>query len=257
MILHPIKTPLIMPGHDIVKILMSALTGEKLDIEDGDVLVIAESVVATAQGRMQRLDQISPSSAARRMAEIYKMDPAVVEVVIQEADEIYGGMEKILLTVKDGWFTANAGVDVSNAPEGHVVLQPAHPFREAERIRRGIQKRTGKRIGTIIADSRTIPLKKGVIGVALATAGMEAVEDLRGKKDIFGRELRVTFRAIADDLASAAQLLMGEADEQVPIVLIKGAPIKLTEKSLQKMDLSPEECIYMSILGTDDISPVV
>ncbi len=121
-----------------------------------------------------------------------------------------------------------------------------HPFREAERIRDDVQKRTGKRIGTIIADSRTIPLKKGVIGVALATAGMEAVEDLRGKKDIFGRRLQMTFRAIADDLASAAQLLMGEADEQVPMVLIRGAPIKLTEKPSQKMDLSPEECIYMS-----------
>lgn len=253
MILYPIKTPLIKPGHDLVEILMDVLAREKLDIEDGDALVIAESVVATAQGRLRRLNQIAPSDTARRMAGIYKMDPAIVEIILQEADVIYGGVEKILLTLKDGWLTANAGVDVSNAPEGHVVLQPAHPFREAELIREGIQKRTGKRVGIIIADSRTIPLKKGVVGVALATAGMEAVEDVRGREDIYGRELQVTFRAIADDMASAAQLIMGEADEQTPMVLIRGAPIKLSEKSSQKMNLSPEECVYMNVFGRSQI----
>lgn len=250
MILHPLKTPLIKPGDDLIEILMDTLEKEKLSLEDGDIVVIAESAVATAQGRLRKLDEVNPSDTARKMADKYEMESRIVEVILQEADEIFGGMKKILLTMKNGWFTANAGVDVSNAPPGCVVLQPERPEETAEQIRNGIEKRTGKKTGVIIADSRTIPLKKGVIGVALATAGIEPVEDVRGRKDLFGRKLQVTFRAIADDLASAAQLFMGETDEQTPMVLIRGAPVKLTKESTEKMNLSPEECLYMNVFAS-------
>jgi coenzyme F420-0:L-glutamate ligase len=144
-------------------------------------------------------------------------------------------------------FVANAGVDSSNAPNGYVVLLPKEPQKTADRIKKAVEKETGKKIGIIIGDSRVIPLKRGVIGVALATAGIEPVEDCRGKTDLFGRKLQVTFRAIADDMVSASQILMGEADEQIPMVLIRGAPIKFTEELQQDMQLSPEECIYMKV----------
>lgn len=250
MILYPLKTPLIKPGDDLIEILMGTLEKERLNLEDGDVIVIAESAVATAQGRLRKLDDVVPSDKARKMADRYEMEPRIVEIILQEADEIFGGMKKILLTMKNGWFTANAGVDISNAPPGYVVLRPERPEETAEQIRNGIEKRSGKKIGVIIADSRTIPLKKGVIGVALATAGIESVEDVRGRKDLFGRKLQVTFRAIADDMASAAQLLMGEADEQTPAVLIRGAPVKLTKESAEKMNMSPEECLYMNVFAS-------
>jgi len=250
MILHPLKTPLIKPGDDLVEMLMETLRKEKLKLREGDIIVIAESAVATAQGRLRKLDEVSPSDKAREIANEYEMESCIVEIILQEADEIFGGTKKILLTKKNGWFTANAGVDTSNAPPGHVVLQPERPEETAEQIRNGIEKRSGKKTGVIIADSRTIPLKKGVIGVALATAGIEPVEDVRGRKDLFGRKLQVTFRAIADDLASAAQLLMGETDEQTPMVLIRGAPVKLTKESTEKMNLSPEECLYMNAFAS-------
>jgi len=250
MILHSLKTPLIRPGDDLIEILMNTLKKEKLNLEDGDIVVIAESAVATAQGRLHKLDEVTPSDKARKMADKYEMEAHIVEVILQEADEIFGGVKKILLTTKNGWFVANAGVDTSNAPPGYVVLQPERPEETAEQIRNGIEKRSGKKTGVIIADSRTIPLKKGVIGVALATAGIEPVEDVRGRKDLFGRKLQVTFRAIADDLASAAQLLIGEADERTPMVLIRGAPVELTEEPAEKMNLSPEECLYMNVFAS-------
>ena len=245
--LYSLETPIIRPGDDIAKVMMNVLEREKLHLEDGDVIVIAESVVATSQGRLEKLDQVNPSDEAMRMAKKYDLDPRIVEVVLQEANEVYGGLRKVLLTQKDGLFVANAGVDSSNAPDGYVVLLPKEPHKTADRIRKNIEKKAGKKIGIIIGDSRVIPLKRGVIGVALATAGIEPVEDSRGREDLFGRKLQVTFRAIADDMVSAAQILMGEADEQSPMVLIRGAPIKFTKEPQQEMCLSPEECIYMNV----------
>lgn len=247
MTLYPIHTPIIRPGEDIAKVMMNALDRGKLRLEDRDIIVIAESVVATSQGRLEKLDQVNPSEDAMRMAKKYDLDPKIVEVVLRESNEVYGGVGDVLLTQKDGLFVANAGVDSSNAPNDYVVLLPKEPQKTADSIKKAVEKKTGKKIGVIIGDSRVIPLKRGVIGVALATAGIEPVEDYRGKVDLFGRKLKMTFRAIADDVVSAAQILMGEANEQIPMVLIRGVPIKFTEKPQQEMQLSPEECIYMKV----------
>ena len=247
MTLYSLHTPIIRPGDNIAKVMMNALEREKLHLEDGDIIVIGESVVATSQGRLEKLDQVNPSEDAIRLAKKYDLDPKIAEVVLRESDDVYGGVGDVLLTQKDGLFVANAGVDSSNAPNGYVILLPKEPQKTADRIRNDVEKKTGKKIGIIIGDSRVIPLKKGVIGVALATAGIEPVEDCRGKTDLFGRKLQVTFRAIADDMVSASQILMGEADEQIPMVLIRGSPIKFTEDLQQDMQLSPEECMYMKV----------
>ncbi|MFX1450430.1 MAG: coenzyme F420-0:L-glutamate ligase, partial [Promethearchaeota archaeon] len=116
-------------------------------------------------------------------------------------------------------------------------------------IRKKIQEKTGKRIGIVLSDSRTQPLKRGVVGAALAVSGIEPVSDERGKPDLYGRLLKFTFRAIADDLATAAQLLMGESNEQIPIVLIRGAPVQLTEMPKYDFFMPAEECLYMNIFS--------
>ncbi len=247
MILYSLYTPIILPGDNIAKVMMNALEGENLHLEDGDIIVIAESAVATSQGRLEKLDQVNPSEGAMRLAKKYDLDPKIAEVVLRESNEVCGGVKGVLLTQKDGLFVANAGVDSSNAPNDYVVLLPKEPQKTADRMRKDVENITGKKIGIIIGDSRVIPLKRGVIGVALATAGIEPVEDCRGRVDLFGRKLQVTFRAIADDMVSAAQILMGEADEQSPMVLIRGAPVKFTEEPQQEMQLSPEECMYMNV----------
>ena len=220
---------------------------QKLKLEDGDVLVIAETPLAISQGRFVDLNDTNPSQKALELAELYEMDPRMVQVVINEADKIYGGVKHVLLCEKYGCLTANAGVDQSNAPLECVVLLP--DIRSIHEIRKKIQEKTGKRIGIVLSDSRTQPLKRGVVGAALAVSGIEPVSDERGKPDLYGRALKFTFRAIADDLATAAQLFMGESNEQIPIVLIRGASVQLTEKPKYDFFMPAEECLYMNIFS--------
>ncbi|MEX2702144.1 MAG: coenzyme F420-0:L-glutamate ligase [Candidatus Baldrarchaeota archaeon] len=249
MTLIPIKTRVITPGDDIVEVILESLEkmGEK--IKNNDILVLAETAVATAEGRIIKLSKIQPSSKAFELAKKYDVTPELAELILREADEILGGIPHVILTLKRGVLIANAGIDKSNAPPGCVVLLPKDPMKTAEEVRRRIFDKTGKRIGVIVADSRTQPLRLGTIGIALGVAGFVPVSDERGKLDIFGKPLMITRRAIADNLASAAEILMGEAGEMVPAVLIRGAPITFTDYTinLESMLISPEECLYMSI----------
>ncbi|MEM3526369.1 MAG: coenzyme F420-0:L-glutamate ligase, partial [Candidatus Jordarchaeaceae archaeon] len=173
-----------------------------------------------------------------------------VELVIRESEKIYGGVYRAMLTLKDNILQANAGIDKSNVPSGYAVLLPENPTRSAHTIRNQIYEKTGRKIGVIIADSRTQPLRLGTTGFALAVAGFKPVIDERGKKDIYGNVLRITRRAIADNLACAAEILMGEGSEQIPVVIIKGAPVEMTEEYIDEsqMIISREECMYFGAL---------
>ncbi|MHA1276442.1 MAG: coenzyme F420-0:L-glutamate ligase [Candidatus Helarchaeota archaeon] len=242
----PLKTPIIQQGDSIIDILYEIINQLGISIEDGDVLVIAESPISLAEGNIVNLEDVSPSEKAKALAEEYTMDPRVVEVVIQEAEEILGGVPSVLLTIKNNTLIANAGVDFSNAPLGYVVLLPKNLQKTVNHIKKVLENKFKKKIAVIIVDSRVQPLRRGTIGVALAVAGMEPVEDFRGRKDLFGHELQITFRALADDLASAAQLLLGEAAEQIPAVLIKGLDITLTEKPRFALEIPKDECLYMN-----------
>ena len=249
--LIPLKTPLIQKGDSIGEILYNTINELGVSVEDGDVMVVAESPTAIAEGNFVNLEDITPSEEAEKLAKRYQMDPRFVEVVIQESDEILGGVPGVLLTRKSSTLIANAGVDFSNAPSGHAVLYPEHPKKSAQAIREFLERKYHKKIAVIIGDSRVAPLRRGNIGVAIAVSGMDPIEDCRGRKDLYGRELQITFRALADNLVSAAQLLLGEADEQTPAVLIKGAPIHLTEKSPLKMEIPRDECLYMNTFSKD------
>jgi coenzyme F420-0:L-glutamate ligase len=247
--LIPIKTPLIKRGDSIAEVIYKSIIELDVSIEDGDVIVIAETPVAIAEGAFFNLKEIKPSETAKTLAIKYQMDPQFVEIIIQEADEVLGGVRGVLLTRKNATLIANAGVDLSNVPSGHAVVFPREPQKSVEGIREYLQSKLKKKIAVILGDSRVAPLRRGTIGVALAVTGMEPIEDCRGKKDLYGRELQITFRALADDLVSAAQLLLGEADEQTPAVLIKGAPIILTENPSNEMAISKNDCLYMNSLS--------
>lgn len=244
-----ITTPIIQPGNDLATILLSSITQQGYSLQHHDILVIAETVVATAQNRIRNLEQVNVSPDAQKLAEQYNLEAALAQLILEEADEILGGIPHVLLTIKDNTLMANAGIDRSNAPLGHVVLLPLDSTTEAWRIKQEIESKTGHEIGVIIADSRTQPLRLGTVGLAVAVAGFEPIKDFRGQSDLFGRPLRITRSAIADNLASAAQLLLGEADEQVPSVLIRGAPVIFTKKHIPPQDLTiaRQECLYMAI----------
>jgi coenzyme F420-0:L-glutamate ligase len=246
-----LKTPIIKQGDSISEILYQTIKKLKLSLDNGDVIVVAETPIAMAEGNLVDLEEIIPSEKAEELASEYHMDPRVVEVVIQEADEILGGVEGVLLTIKYNTLIANAGADLSNATIGHMVLYPKDPLKSAQEIRKYLEEKFHKKIAVIIADSRVQPLRRGTIGVALAVTGMEPIEDFRGRQDLFGRELKIKFRAVADDLVSAAELLMGEAAEQIPAVLIKGAPIQLTENPSFDLAIARSECLFMNCFSKD------
>jgi coenzyme F420-0:L-glutamate ligase len=246
-----LQTPIIKPGDNLAEHISTSLSQQELALESKDILVIAETVVATAQNRIKKLSKVRVSTRAQVLSEQYELEPPLAQLILDEADEILGGVPHVLLTIKDNVLMANAGIDRSNAPPGHVVLLPSNPTQTAWQIKTELEEKTGNEIGIIIADSRTQPLRLGTVGLAVAIAGIEPIKDFRGYPDLFGRPLRITKSSVADNLASAAQILLGEADEQVPIVVVRQAPVKFTKRIIQpkKMTISRHECMYMAIFG--------
>lgn len=241
-----IKTDLIKIGDDLVEALKKGMQRAGLTLEDGDILIVSESALATSEGRVTNLEEVFPGKLALDLAARYSKDPREMELILKESDEIVGGIPGVVLTLKEGFLYPNAGIDHSNAPPGYVVLFPADPHRSASEIHRRIS--SGKRIGVIIGDSRTHPLRLGCVGVALACDGLEPVEDARGQKDLFGRELQITRKAVADNLVSAAQVVMGEGDEGIPAAIIRGAPVKIGDVSCEIPKIPPQECMYIGAL---------
>jgi coenzyme F420-0:L-glutamate ligase / coenzyme F420-1:gamma-L-glutamate ligase len=239
-----IKTPIIREGDDIVHILETALEESGIVPVDGDIFVLAESAVGTAEKRVVKLANVTPGGRAKELGEKYGIDPREMELVLQECDEIFGGVPGAALTITKGVLAPNAGIDASNAPEGHVVLLPEDPKKSSENIRNRLEQRYSCRFGVIIGDSRTQPLRLGCTGIALGVSGFVPVEDARGTNDIYGRPLRITYKAIADNLVSAAELLMGEAGERVPCVLVRGAPVSMVNESPDMPTISMEGCMY-------------
>jgi coenzyme F420-0:L-glutamate ligase len=220
--------------------------------KDGDILVLAETAVATAEGNVVMLETITPTSHAKELAQQYHMDPQVAEVVLTESDSIVGGIPGFLLCMKEGTLLPNAGVDASNAPPGSVVPLPADPNASAMRIQNEIARRCHAKIGVIIADSRTHAMRLGCSGVAIGCAGIPSVIDDRGRCDLFGRRLEVTKRAVADNIASAAELVMGEADECTPAVIIRGLGMPIgNQRGVDS--IAAEECLFMGVLQKNQI----
>jgi coenzyme F420-0:L-glutamate ligase/coenzyme F420-1:gamma-L-glutamate ligase len=243
-----IRTGIIREGDDITAaIICGVAESEAGSFRSGDILVIAESALATAEGRVERLAGVVPSRESEKTAERYGMDPRLVEVVIRESDSVVGGIPGFLLCMKRGTLLPNAGVDASNAPPGCVVLLPADPDRSARQIRKALEERTGARVGVIIADSRTHAMRAGVSGVAIGCSGIPAVIDVRGRSDLFGRTLEVTKQALADNIASAAEIVMGEADESTPAAVIRGLEIPIRDfEGVEAIDA--DECLFMGVL---------
>jgi len=216
---------------------------------DGDILVLAETAVATSEGSVIRLADITPTPRARHLAEKYGMDAATTEVVLRESDSIVGGIPGFLLCMKGGTLLPNAGVDASNAPPGCVTPLPANPDASARRIRNEIEQASGAKIGVIIADSRTHAMRAGCSGVAIGCAGIPSVIDDRGRSDLFGRKLEVTKRAVADNLTSAAELVMGEADECTPAAIIRGIGLPVSDENIGVESIAADECLFMGVFA--------
>lgn len=245
----PIRTRIIVPEDNILDVFFESMKELGLSLQDNDIITIAETPLGTTEGQIVKLSEVEVSKEAKELGERYELLPEVAELIIQEADEILGGIPRVVLTIKNNTLMANAGIDKSNVPPGYASLLPVDSRASAAQLRSEIKERTGKTVGVMVIDSRTQPLRLGNIGMALGVAGFRPVADDRGRHDLFGNELRITRRAIADNLASACTSVMGESDESVPIALIRDAPVEFVDQSFDssEMWIAPTECMYMAI----------
>lgn len=239
--------PLIRRGDELADIVVKALRENDILLEEGDILVFAQKIVSKAEGRAVDLATVTPSPRAIELARETEKDPRIVELILQESREVLRRRPgTVIVEHRLGFVCANAGIDHSNvAGAGDeaaewVLLLPAQPDQSAETIRRKIESKTGKRIGILIIDSHGRAWRNGTVGVAIGLAGLPGLQDLRGKADLFGFTLRITQVGVADELAAAASLVMGQAAEGTPVVHVRGFPYSLREASLQEL-LRPKE----------------
>ena len=241
-----LSLPLVKPGDDFAEMVVKAAEREG-GLKDGDVLVVSSKAVATAEGRLVELSKVKPSKRARLLAKHSGLPATFVEVVLKEADEVLDAVKGAILTVKGGVLCANSGADQSNAPPGFAVLMPKDPDGAAENFRQEILKRAGAKVGVVVSDSSVKPLRLGTVGQAVGVAGIEPVVDCRGQPDLYGRTLHITFRAVADQLATAAQILMGEGSESVPAVVFRDSGVKVVDKPKSSPKVPAKKDLYSKL----------
>jgi coenzyme F420-0:L-glutamate ligase/coenzyme F420-1:gamma-L-glutamate ligase len=246
--LYPIKTRIVRTGDNLSEVILKSLEKQNLQLENNDVLALTSKIVSQAEGRTAELKNVKPSKQARKLAKRFSLQPEFAELILREAGKIYGGVDKAVLTLKNGILAPNAGIDNKNTPAGIAILWPTSPEKSAESIREKIKSKTGKRIAVLIVDSGLAPLRRGTAGFALAVAGFKPINDRRGDDDLYGKRIVITTHAVADDLASAAHLLMGEAAERTPVVLIREAPVEFDEGVYGSADMMMpfKECVFMN-----------
>ena len=245
--------PIIRQGDNLADILVKALRTTDIQLRDNDILVIAQKIVSKAEGRMVDLTTVTPSNKAKELAKTTEKDPRVVELILQESNEILRTrVGAIIVENKLGFVCANAGIDHSNVTplpeekgpgvraEDWVLLLPENPDRSAGQIRQEIEAATSTHIGALIIDSHGRAWREGTVGAAIGISGLPGLLDLRGQPDLFDFRLQITQVGVADELAAAASLIMGQAAEGTPAVHVRGFPYPLREGSLNEL-LRPKE----------------
>jgi coenzyme F420-0:L-glutamate ligase / coenzyme F420-1:gamma-L-glutamate ligase len=230
----PISVPIKKGEFD----LFDSIILSNFKFRENDILIVSSKYVSMSEGSVMNLDKVKVGRKAKSLASEYHMSAKLAELTLREADYIYKGVPGFLLAVKNGVMAPNAGIDKSNVPQGFVVLYPSEPFKSAENLRRRFLVNLGIKVGVVIADSRLMPTRIGTIGVALASAGFEPVEDQRGKRDLFGNILKVTLKAVSDSIAATGVAVMGEGSESTPIVVIRGIRVIATDRKLSWHDMA-------------------
>jgi len=216
--------PIIKEGDCLAELFLEACREQGTPIIDGDIIVASHVIVSRAEGNTVDLNDVTPSKIAENLADYTNKDPRIVEVVMQNSRAIRRMAPGVLITeTTQGFICANAGVDKSNVPgESIVAPLPVDGDASAKRIRDRVKEKEGKEIAVIICDTHGRPFRMGEVNVAVGVSGLDPIRDRRGERDLFGYELKVKQTAVADELASAAELVIGQADEGIPAALIRG-----------------------------------
>ena len=243
----PLKSKRQEGSFDLFDEMSKIFSNNKMLLENGDVIIISSKYVANSQSRILDTNSIFASKAAENISKKFKIKPKFAEVILRESDKIFGGVSGFVITSSDNILAPNSGIDKSNSDGTKLILYPENPYQIAENIKRRIFFEYNIHVGIIIVDSRLMPARVGTVGIAIACAGFEPVNDLRGKQDLDGNPLKVTFQATADNLASIANHKMGEGSESQPIAIIKDSKCNLTSRTIshKEMAISHEQCVYI------------
>lgn len=250
LVLTPLSgIPLVQPGDDLADLISQSLEQIQLCLQDGDILVLAQKIVSKAEGRLVNLADIQPSTQAMTLAVQCEKDPRLVELILGESNEILRIRPgTIIVEHRLGFVCANAGIDHSNvspaphhdnlmlpAEEDWMLLLPVDPDASARCLRESLEQKFGVRLGVLIIDSHGRAWRMGVVGISIGLSGMPGLVDLRGNADLFGFRLRITQVGVADELAAAASLVMGQAAEGTPVVHVRGFPYPLSNGKLDEL----------------------
>lgn len=243
--------PIIRQDDNLADMLVDSLQSSNVQLANDDILVIAQKIVSKAEGQMVNLASITPSTRAIELASKADKDPRVVELMLQESKEVLRVRAgTIIVEHKLGFVCANAGIDHSNVGNNgndkteYVLLLPKDPDKSARKIREQIKQKTGMNIGVMIIDSHGRAWRNGTVGICIGLSGLPALVDERGWKDLFGYTLKVTVVGVADELAAAASLMMGQAAEGTPAVHVRGFPYPLGEGSLKELIRPKEQDLF-------------
>ena len=234
-----LNIPLIEERDNIAEILFQSIGRQFIELKEGDILAVTSKIISKSEGRMVNLNDVEPSDRALKLGNETNRDPRLMELILKESKEIVRASEQaIIVEHRLGFISANAGIDHSNVQgkygnkEDWYLLLPLSPDNSAEKIRIFIKEKTGKDIGVIIIDSHGRPWRKGTVGVIIGTSRVPALIDLRGKTDLFGYHLKISEVAAGDELAAAASLMMGQADEKIPAIHVRGFPYQLCDSTI-------------------------
>ena len=237
--------PEFTPGMDLVSPILQAAQTQGTPIQERDILVVTQKVVSKVEGQLVDLSSVTPSHLAEQWAKEYGRDPHLIEVALRESGRISRMDRGVLVTeTRHGFYCVNAGVDASNVPgDGIVSLLPIDPDASAERIREAVRQATGLQVAVIVTDTWGRPWREGVTNMAIGAAGMAVLRDYRGITDPYGYNLSASVIAVVDELAAAAELVMGKVD-MVPVVIVRGYQYESSQGSVKDLARPPEQDLF-------------
>lgn len=241
--IFPIKISAdIKQGDALDAIIIEGIRKSGAEVIDGDILAVTHKIVSKAEGRVVDLRMVKPSADAARIAKEQRKDPRLTQVILNESEEIVAAKNGIIISeTRHGFVCANAGVDQSNAQgKNDAVLLPHDPDKSAQRLKKAVEEKTGKTIAVIVTDTFGRPFRHGQTNIAIGVAGIDPIKSYIGNADMYGRILRVTEIAVIDEIASAAELVMGKA-QGIPVALVRGYDFQRAEQSTIKSLLRPKE----------------
>ena len=236
-------------GDNLAEIIGNAVKASSIPLVNGDVVVVAQKIVSKAEGRLVNLADVQPSAAALKLAERTDKDPRMVELILRESSDVVRAVPGIIIVRhRLGIVSANAGIDQSNIDHGDgecALLLPEDPDRSAQQLREALEQHTGRALGVIISDSVNRPWRLGSIGIAIGCAGIKVLDDRRGTRDLYGRELKITMSNRADSIATAALMVMGEATESIPAAIVRGFSRNDSGQSARESVRPPEDDLFL------------